>query len=158
MVNYRNPSWIQKYILNPGIHRDRPKCRQGLDWPEKEHPGSISGKSLHGPNTSQKCKQKNAYVPWCAFCSTLLIRQGGRIPLCGLARNGRASLWLVYLLPHLGWIAARAQTGCIGLIGPPRKVGNKYGHGLFVDIRDFGSEARIVERMRCWTFFGSGGV
>ena len=27
-----------------------------------------------------------------------------------------------YLLPHQGWIAARAHTGRIGPIGPPRKI------------------------------------
>ena len=29
----------------------------------------------------------------------------------------------IYLLPHLGWIAARAHTGWIGPIGPPRNIG-----------------------------------
>ena len=33
---------------------------------------------------------------------------------------------IAYLLPHLGWIAARAHTGWIGPNGPPRKIGKKY--------------------------------
>ena len=30
-----------------------------------------------------------------------------------------------YLFPHLGWVAARTQTGWIGPIGPPRKIRGK---------------------------------
>ena len=36
--------------------------------------------------------------------------------------------------------------------------GSAYGHGLFVGIRDFGSDAPFVHQTCCRPFFGSGGV
>ena len=38
--------------------------------------------------------------------------------------NNINQLSIPNLLPHLGWIAASAQTGRIGPMGPPRKIGN----------------------------------
>ena len=39
-----------------------------------------------------------------------------RVPKLSWAETGHC------LFPHLGWIAARAHTGRIGPVGPPRKI------------------------------------
>ena len=57
----------QKWKFSKSKYPCRPRCRQGLDSPEKELPGPIWGHSrpcFHGPKNI-KC-QKFVYFPWWA--------------------------------------------------------------------------------------------
>ena len=66
--------------------------------------------------------QYMAIQPWwgCMYVSLSNMHQ------CKMMSACERICALPTLFPHLGWIAARPQTGWIGPIGPPRKIGNKY--------------------------------
>ena len=90
-----------------------PGLKKGHDMTNKQQKSKTKSRvdremALKGhPHVSGKIEGAHVHSSW-ATLILLLIQT--------LTKEGS------YLFPHLGWIAARAQTGGIGPIGPPRKI------------------------------------